>query len=1079
MVHRADDRRIPILYLAPWVDFGGSDVGTIDWFKWIDRNRFVPSLITTQPSPNRCLNALSAYADEIWSLPDLLTGPQFPDFILDFIHSRGIEVVHIMNSRLGFDLLPDIRRLPRPPIVVVQLHVEEPDRSGYVRYVTTRYGNLVDAFSVTNEQVARAVTEYGVPASRRTIIYTGVDAATTFSPDRVRPIASFESGLTHVLFPARLVDQKDPLLMVEVARGLAAVGEGIRIHCVGDGPLAEQVRTALRRAHLEQSVVLHGAQQEMPRWYAAMDAVLLTSVFEGIPYVVYEAMAMGVPCVVPALPGCVELLGSDYPLLVSPRDRAEGYVAALRQLSRNPARGAELGGGLRQRALERFSLATMGRAHSDLYEDLLARRGSPRDHNGRARGGLTEPLALRSRPPYGDPLVSIIIPCFNHGAYLDECLDSVAAQSYPNIEVIIVDDASTDPLTLDALELVDRERRVTVLRLDRNRGPGAARNVALGAIRGRFVLPLDADNMLLPDAVESLVRQLQVAGERVGFIYPNQQFFGNRVDHFEAPLYNLHTLLKVNFCDTCSLIDADVFVEGLRYIDDDRLVHEDWDFALQLAERGIVGEPARQRTLLSRLEGVSRSNLVDRGAEGAQQVIRDRHPDLFDDEATIKARWSPGLSVVLLSPICELSEARRRLLSGLAAQSCGDAEVILQDDTPWPDLRSGVRVRRVPVGLWSGPAQAAAEGLNMTRGRYLCVHAGDALDLFDDPAFVEKILRSMELDGTPVGLVDAGDPEVVPFRVLAESPDPEACVAVVWRASEPPRGDTADVEDGSVVPALVRALMLAGPLRGRHLPCASPAGPGASSHGRRQQLCLDGRLPTAKGRWERERRMQQPPLLPGLAGELRPRNGGAQWRPPMTSVLRRYVEPASGLRYAGTGATGPPGYVLERELGSLRWFPLPGTVPLIQAPGHRYRVGDEVPLDGEVMLGHLEAAALPLLDHVFVAVHRATGQEVLISGEEDPLRSEVADLRHLGLIEPHPIRPRYGEPTVAERILAVMGSREQDIVRLRAAVDDLEAVRGRLARIEASRLARIYRRVRAIPGVRAVVLGAARRDRGT
>ena len=47
---REPDDRIPVLYLAPWVDYGGSDKGTIDWFRWLDRDRFAPSLITTQPS---------------------------------------------------------------------------------------------------------------------------------------------------------------------------------------------------------------------------------------------------------------------------------------------------------------------------------------------------------------------------------------------------------------------------------------------------------------------------------------------------------------------------------------------------------------------------------------------------------------------------------------------------------------------------------------------------------------------------------------------------------------------------------------------------------------------------------------------------------------------------------------------------------------------------------------------------------------------------------------------------------------------------------------------------------------------
>ncbi len=126
-----------MLYLAPWVDYGGSDKGTIDWFRWLDRERFAPSLVTTQPSDNRRLDEVRPYATEVWPLPDLVAGQHMPGLVFDLIGTRGVRVLHIMNSRLGFELLPDLASLPAPPAVVVQLHVEEEDRSGYVRYVTT------------------------------------------------------------------------------------------------------------------------------------------------------------------------------------------------------------------------------------------------------------------------------------------------------------------------------------------------------------------------------------------------------------------------------------------------------------------------------------------------------------------------------------------------------------------------------------------------------------------------------------------------------------------------------------------------------------------------------------------------------------------------------------------------------------------------------------------------------------------------------------------------------------------------------------------------------------------------------
>ena len=103
--------RTRVLYLAPWVDYGGSDKGTIDWFRWIDRSRYSVMLATTQPSMNRRLAEICPYADEVWPLPDLMAGQHMPTFIFDLIAMRGIEVLHIMNSRIGYELLADLSAL--------------------------------------------------------------------------------------------------------------------------------------------------------------------------------------------------------------------------------------------------------------------------------------------------------------------------------------------------------------------------------------------------------------------------------------------------------------------------------------------------------------------------------------------------------------------------------------------------------------------------------------------------------------------------------------------------------------------------------------------------------------------------------------------------------------------------------------------------------------------------------------------------------------------------------------------------------------------------------------------------------
>ncbi len=420
--------RIPVLYLAPWVDFGGSDKGTIDWFRWLDRDRYAPSLITTQPSDNRRLSEVYPFADEVWSLPDHFAGSDFPRFIFDFIHTRRVQILHIMNSRIGFELLPDLAALEAPPRVVVQLHVEEPDRSGYVRYVTCRYGNLVDGFSVTSEHLARAVERYEVPRGRIHVIPTGVDAERQCNPGLVQPVdVASEPSTFRILFAGRLVDQKDPMLMLEVIRRVTARHDHVRVDMIGDGPLEPQVRRRIDELGLGRFIGLHPPTDELIRWLRAGDLLLMTSVFEGVPYVIYEALSMQLPVVAPALPGNVELMRDTGGILVSPLDDPDVYSEAICSLIDDPSLRASLAQSGRQRMLESFSLREMTADHEALYWDLLKPTRARPEAPWSAPERLSS-IRFDARPASGTPLVSIVTPCFNHGRYLDGFLDAIEAQ---------------------------------------------------------------------------------------------------------------------------------------------------------------------------------------------------------------------------------------------------------------------------------------------------------------------------------------------------------------------------------------------------------------------------------------------------------------------------------------------------------------------------------------------------------------------------------------------------------------------------------------------------------------------------
>jgi glycosyltransferase involved in cell wall biosynthesis len=117
-----------------------------------------------------------------------------------------------------------------------------------------------------------------------------------------------------------------------------------------------------------------------------------------------------------------------------------------------------------------------------------------------------------------DPLVSVIIPAYNAQRFLRKTLESVQRQTYRNLEVIIVDDGSTDRTAAIAQEFCKQDSRFKLLS-QQNRGVAAARNLAIRESSGEFVAPLDADDIWYPEKIEKQVKALLSAGDNVGLVY--------------------------------------------------------------------------------------------------------------------------------------------------------------------------------------------------------------------------------------------------------------------------------------------------------------------------------------------------------------------------------------------------------------------------------------------------------------------------------------------------------------------------------------------------------------------------------
>lgn len=179
------------------------------------------------------------------------------------------------------------------------------------------------------------------------------------------------------------------------------------------------------------------------------------------------------------------------------------------------------------------------------------------------------------------PTVSVIIPCFNQGATLNEAVDSVLDQTFGNFEIVIVNDGSTDPFTNELLGNYHRPKTRVIT--TGNQGLAEARNTAIRSSRGIYILPLDADDRIHRKYLAHAVPILQNNPDAL-IVHCGANRFGDETGVTELPDFSRKTMLFRNLIFCSALFRRSDYDETHGY--NSNLVHayEDWDFWLSLLE---------------------------------------------------------------------------------------------------------------------------------------------------------------------------------------------------------------------------------------------------------------------------------------------------------------------------------------------------------------------------------------------------------------------------------------------------------------------------------------------------------------
>ncbi|MDH3729722.1 MAG: glycosyltransferase [Acidimicrobiia bacterium] len=332
----------------------------------------------------------------------------------------------------------------------------------------------------------------------------------------------------------------------------------------------------------------------------------------------------------------------------------------------------------------------------------------PAEEARRARVGRHERVRrlAATMPGVEQPDVSIVIPCYEQGQWLMDAIASVYEQTYDSWEIIVVDDGSTTAETIGAIDAAAELPRVGLVRQE-NRGLAAARNAGIAMAKGRYIVPLDADDELEPDFLDEMVAALD-DNPRAAFAHCWAELYGDVSELWVTRPFNLYQMLLSNSVVGCVVLRQEALASVGGY--DETMVNgnEDWELWVRLLLAGWLQVDVRRPLFRYRRLGTSMSTRTEARFEAGRMEIVERHRDAYSPEAlvTMKRGWYPAVSLICGPTLTA---------SALEVHDLDDCEAIVVGGEPDEKLQALCRTRGWPLRV-----AADAEGaVAMSRGKYV------------------------------------------------------------------------------------------------------------------------------------------------------------------------------------------------------------------------------------------------------------------------------------------------------------------------------------------------------------------------
>lgn len=224
-----------------------------------------------------------------------------------------------------------------------------------------------------------------------------------------------------------------------------------------------------------------------------------------------------------------------------------------------------------------------------------------------------------------NPLVSVIVPLYNADPYIREALESIVASTYRPIEVMVVNDGSTDASLAVAKAVASKHPEIVVIS-QKNAGVSAARNHAIREAKGEWILPVDADDKISSTYIEHAIA---VIADDIRVIGCQAAFFGEKQGEWHLPEYAPELLARKNMIHISSLFRKADWQRVGGFSEED-IYREDWDFWLSMMELGGRYVRLEETGLYYRVTKGSRRHTAKAQKRAIVEAINRRHPQYLE-----------------------------------------------------------------------------------------------------------------------------------------------------------------------------------------------------------------------------------------------------------------------------------------------------------------------------------------------------------------------------------------------------------------------------------------------------------------